>query len=161
MGVAIAETVFPNLTTFFRYFTLSFENSMGNIATPDLLSKSDYDPNYSWGMIHIVWFVWFANQFIVTIILMNLLIAVLGDSYANITSNQSQIRFNEEAIMNRDYYHLVHAGVHSTYLYKLFENKKENHYPISLLSFKIDPKSMNEWSGISSKIVGEIRYKFD
>jgi hypothetical protein len=112
-------------------------------------------------MIHTVWFIWFANQFVVTIILMNLLIAVLGDTYANITSNQSQIRFNEEATMNRDYYHLVHAGVNNSYIYKLFDDKKIQHNPISLLSFKIEPKSMNEWAGVSSKIVGEIRMKFD
>ena len=160
MGVALVDSMFPNLVPFFRYFTLAFENSMGAISTP-ALSTSDYSADYSWGMIHAVWFIWFANQFVVTIILMNLLIAVLGDTYANITSNQSQIRFNEEATMNKDYYHLVHAGVNNSYVYKLFEGKKEQHHPISLLSFKIEPKSMNEWAGVSSKIVGEIRIKFD
>lgn len=163
MGVALADSMFPHLVPFFRYFTAAFENSMGAISTPGIAidANSAYAADYSWGMIHVVWFIWFANQFVVTIILMNLLIAVLGDTYANITSNQSQIRFNEEATMNRDYYHLVHAGVNSSYVYKLFEGKKEQHHPISLLSFKIEPKSMNEWAGVSSKIVGEIRIKFD
>jgi hypothetical protein len=68
--------------------------------------------------------------------------------------------------MNRDYYHLIHAGVNSSYMYKLASfssghSKKEEHNPISLLSFKIEPKSLNEWAGVSSKIVGEIRLKFD
>jgi len=160
MGVVMADSMFPSLIPFFQYFTGAFENSMGAISTP-AVSTSAYSANYSWGMIHVVWFIWFANQFVVTIILMNLLIAVLGDTYANITSNQSQIRFNEEATMNRAHYHLVHAGVNSSCIYKLFDGKKEQHHPISLLSFKIEPKSMNEWAGVSSKIVGEIRLKFD
>jgi len=160
MGVETADSMLPNLVPFFRYFTAAFENSMGAISTPTL-SPAAYSDDYSWGMIHAVWFIWFANQFVVTIILMNLLIAVLGDTYANITSNQSQIRFNEEATMNSDYYHLVHAAVNSSYVYKLFDGKKAQHHPISLLSFKIEPKSMNEWAGVSSRIVGEVRTKFD
>jgi hypothetical protein len=41
MGVALADSMFPNLVPFFRYFTGAFENSMGNISTP-VLSPSGY-----------------------------------------------------------------------------------------------------------------------
>jgi hypothetical protein len=44
MGVHYGDSIFPNLVPFFRYFTLSFENSMGNISTPEL-SSTNYTAN--------------------------------------------------------------------------------------------------------------------
>ena len=46
MGVTYGDSIFPNLIPFFQYFTLSFENSMGNITTPQL-SDTDYSANYA------------------------------------------------------------------------------------------------------------------
>jgi hypothetical protein len=71
------------LNRFFRSVIQAYRNSIGDLAPPehatwDSLDISDHSKNI---MKLIIWAIWFLNQWIVLICLLNFLIAIVSQSY--------------------------------------------------------------------------------
>lgn len=65
------------------YLAQTYRNSIGDIAVPSYSfweSQKEF-PDIQNKMIIIIWFTWLMNQFFLTIILLNFLIAILAESF--------------------------------------------------------------------------------
>ena len=69
-----------------------------------MISHEDYVKGPHLVLVDVIWCFWFLNEFVVTIILMNLLIALLIDTHAYVTSHQHIIRYRQEATQNLEFY---------------------------------------------------------
>jgi len=63
---------------------------------------ADHYPVTSAFYIGIIWFMWFANQFFILIILLNFLIAVISQSYENVMSKAVISKYRQRAQLNRE-----------------------------------------------------------
>jgi len=65
-------------------FINSFENSIGNINTPEY-PKIVNVKGLSWVLMTVqltmIWVIWFLNQYVILVIMLNFLIAVISDTY--------------------------------------------------------------------------------
>ena len=82
-----------------------FNNAIGNIATPTYTKWTaikDTHPNLSTSMVGYLWILWFLQILFMLITLLNFLIAIISDSYADVMSKalvhqySSKCDFNEE-----------------------------------------------------------------
>ena len=53
-------------------------------------------------MVCFIWVLWFANQFLNLIILLNFLIAIISQSYDNVMSKSLEYKYNQRCQMNRE-----------------------------------------------------------
>lgn len=53
-------------------------------------------------MVCFIWILWFANQFLNLIILLNFLIAIISQSYDNVMSKSLEYKYNQRCQMNRE-----------------------------------------------------------
>ena len=78
---------------FCYYFIFSWNNSVSNPSEPDdsFWTKNHHDPDSTTLtlMKTLVYFVWIMNQYILLIILLNLLISIMSHNYECYMSNQS------------------------------------------------------------------------
>jgi len=79
------------------YMISAFENGIGNINPPSL---DNWLPKWNNGkaisytsqiIIFEIYFVWLMNQIVMLIVLLNFIIALISDVYAEITENKTQI----------------------------------------------------------------------
>lgn len=107
------EKTYPNIHPFFGYFLYCFENSIGNITNPTfeiwqtiLAEKADH--HWSFGyilaqtMVYLIYLVWFFNQYFIYILLLNFLIAVISQSYADVMANANISQYKQRAELNRE-----------------------------------------------------------
>ena len=62
----------------------TFQNSIGNINTPNYLKfkgSSRLSDSYKSIQLGMIWIVWFLNQYVILVIMLNFLIAVISDTY--------------------------------------------------------------------------------
>jgi len=65
-------------------FINSFENSIGNISPPDypkIVNVKGLSRVLANVQLAMIWVVWFLNQYIILVIMLNFLIAVISDTY--------------------------------------------------------------------------------
>jgi hypothetical protein len=93
-----------------------YRNSIGDIATPgydywsnnidaiEKAAKTDtpalYGTGRSYIMICIIWSIWFLNQYLVLIILLNFLIAIISQSYDSVMSTSLQTKYTQRCDLN-------------------------------------------------------------
>ena len=53
-------------------------------------------------MLFTIWLVWFLQQFIILICLLNFLIAIVSQSYENVMSKKEQFKYRERVLMNKE-----------------------------------------------------------
>ena len=53
--------------------------------------------------IYLIWLLWFANQFLILIILLNFLIAVLGKSQSDVMDGALMFKYQQRCELNREY----------------------------------------------------------
>lgn len=82
-----ADTEFPNLDRLSRSFLRIFRNSLGDIQAPTYTYWTEVQKQSALGniMIYSVWLVWLGNELLMMIVLLNFLIAIVGDSYNKIS----------------------------------------------------------------------------
>ena len=71
------------------YMLFTYRNTIGDVKPPIYtywLEKAEDNPNTAWIMITLMWLIWFLNQWIVVIIIFNLMIAIISQTYERITS---------------------------------------------------------------------------
>ena len=118
--------------SFFNYLILVFENSIGNIEDPTYNESKHFVGSSS---VYILWGVWWFNQFMVVIILLNFLIAVISQSYENVMNSSTILKFKDIAQLNREAYMILQfLGVKMIYTNQIImtipdeenvENKEE------------------------------------
>ena len=83
LGVNVKADAYPGMNDFGMQFINTFENAIGNVQNPDVnLWINSENPSKS--MVTLIYFIWFVNQFLATIVLINFLIAVISQSYENV-----------------------------------------------------------------------------
>ena len=110
---------FPDIHPVFGYFFYTFENSIGNIQLPSyeiwlaIIEDKKYNvpsrPNYwTFGyvfasiMIYMIYTVWFLNQYFIYILLLNFLIAVISQSYADVMTHANIQTYKQRSELNRE-----------------------------------------------------------
>ena len=103
---------YPGMLDGIRITVQTYRNSIGDITTPNY-SKwltleqqneiSHEDLEYVMGL---AWMFWILNQIITLIILLNFLIAVISDSYANVNSVKDMYTFYHKASLNYECYEI-------------------------------------------------------
>lgn len=86
------EGTYSNMYPVFEYFTMTFENGLGNIAQPDV-SFWLYETGYQYYMVYCIWIIWFLNQMVITIVMLNFLIAVISQTYEDVLSKSLVIKY--------------------------------------------------------------------
>jgi len=83
----------------------SFENSIGNIQAPNYPEFKGKDLNsFLKGVqIFLIWFVWFANQYIILVIMLNFLISVISDTYVKITELSKMHTYRYRSQLNIEF----------------------------------------------------------
>lgn len=84
------------------FFITTFEYSIGNINPPSYelwinkMHANEHD-QVNWWVCHIsiylIWLLWFGNQFLLLIILLNFLIAVLGKSQSDVMDGALMFKY--------------------------------------------------------------------
>jgi sensor histidine kinase YesM len=112
LGVEIFNDEYDGLPIFPTYLMYAYRNAIGDLAAPKYiywLEKAEEEPYGSWMMIILIWILWVLNQWIIFIILLNFLIAIVGDSYA-MANLQKEIHLYENyALLNLEYLAMSNA----------------------------------------------------
>ena len=83
---------------FVGMFLYVWENSIGNINDP--ADESFTDKGFP--VVLLIWLIWFTNQFIIVIILLNFLIAVISQSYENVMNSKTIKKYKDIAHLNKE-----------------------------------------------------------
>ena len=117
---------FPNLDNVTTFFLQTFENSLGNISNPSYALWSAKlhcvghpddakcapevvgvrTPQTYWISqlsIYLIWVVWFMNQFLILIILLNFLISVISKSYSDVMDSALMFKYVQMCELNREF----------------------------------------------------------
>lgn len=86
----------------------TFENSIGNIASPtydDLISVDNLKdfPTHVNLQIALIWLIWFLNQYFVFVIVLNFLISVIGNTYADVMDKKVSNSYIYKNELNIEY----------------------------------------------------------
>ena len=72
------------MNLFSSYILYTYRNSIGDIEAPVYsywIAEAETKPVLGWSMIYLIWFVWFLNQWINLIIMLNFLIAIVNQCH--------------------------------------------------------------------------------
>ena len=84
IGLEVATDDYGEMNRYGRTFIQAYRNSIGDLAAPTHAKWNEFattdkdNEGLANLMVHIIWVVWFFNQFIVVIILLNFLIAIIS-----------------------------------------------------------------------------------
>lgn len=86
----------------------SYRNSISDIQVPKYpfwteVAQLEEGKYYGYFMIACIWCIWLVNQFFITIILLNFLIAIIVQSYESVMSKSIINIYSTKAAWNRDY----------------------------------------------------------
>ena len=127
--------------TYQAMFMYVWENSIGNIQDPIINPTEKAEV-----VLATIWFVWWLNQFIIVIIMLNFLISVISQSYENVMNSHKIKRYQDIATFNKEVYEFLAAiGILS-----FISNKKQiNQNKIVIAAESNDEASdeTDEWVG--------------
>lgn len=92
----------------FVFAITSYRNSISDIQVPQYpfwtkVTQLEQGAAYGHVMIACIWGIWLINQFFITIILLNFLIAIIVQSYESVMSKSIINIYSTKAAWNRDY----------------------------------------------------------
>ena len=92
----------------FVFAITSYRNSISDIQVPKYpfwakVTKLEEGATYGYFMIACIWSILLVNQFFITIILLNFLIAIIVQSYESVMSKSIVNIYSTKAAWNRDY----------------------------------------------------------
>ena len=76
IGMDIFDDDYVGFNLQIAYFVYTYRNSIGDVQGPGYnywLNEAENEPGPAWIMISVIWILWFFNQFINLIILLNFL----------------------------------------------------------------------------------------
>ena len=124
-----------------------WENSIGNINDPD------FDANVikNEKVLKIIWLVWWLNQFVIVIIMLNFLISVISQSYENVMNSKEVMKYRNRSTYNREtYYFLDMICLLNFFTFKKLTGRKqinENQIIISIPTAASIVEETSEWAG--------------
>ena len=100
LGAKIDESNFEGLNIYFMYGMFSFENALGWINNPELDFWQNQNRNkfIETG----IWFIWFFNQLLLLIIMMNFLISLVTTVFQDVMSKKLEIEYELKCKLNRE-----------------------------------------------------------
>ena len=104
-GMEIFLDDYAGFNTQSAYLVYAYRNSIGDLSAPVYnfwLSQEKNNPQFAWFMIKTIWFFWFFNQMVNLIILLNFLIALIGETYGHITSQKIVFAYDHRASLNQE-----------------------------------------------------------
>ena len=102
LGAEFGLGDYPGLNNFMQLAIISFRNSIGDIQIAGYSKLQGEDTPLSWMLIIVIWVFWFMNIGLMCIILMNFLIAVISESYTNVSESKTQYVYKDKADMNSE-----------------------------------------------------------
>jgi len=94
---------YPSMDKFIAIFMMVFRNSMGDLSGPKYNAWEDRkDEAYktSIAAIYIVWVIWALNLFITLIVMLNFLIAEVGNTYNKVSMLGEKSHYRQAALTN-------------------------------------------------------------
>ena len=104
LGFEIDDGDYSSMGQASIYALQTYRNSVGDIAAPAYSfweSQTDF-PHLQSKMIMIIWFAWLMNQFFLTIILLNFLIAILAESFTVVMEQELQCKYKSKVALNKE-----------------------------------------------------------
>lgn len=96
---------YPSVIKILPIFIQQFRNSIGDIAPPgydnwndNLKNKEDIGSSYI--MIYMLWVIWLINIILMLIVMLNFLIAEVGNTYAKASMLGEKFHYRERAVLN-------------------------------------------------------------
>jgi hypothetical protein len=68
-----------------------------------MTGKEKINPFLSGVQIFMIWFIWFANQYIILVIMLNFLISVISDTYVRVTERNKMHTYRYRNQLNIEY----------------------------------------------------------
>lgn len=94
---------YPDITKFSALFLNTFRTSVGDISAPMYSSWSDRKKETkktTYAAIYLIWIIWLVNVFIMLIIMLNFLIAEVGNTYQKVYSLGEKSHYRASAVIN-------------------------------------------------------------
>ena len=104
LGLEIYYDDYGGLGILPTYMMFTYRNTLGDITAPGYnywLNQSETDPLLSNFMIITIWAFWIINQWLVLIIILNILIAIISNAYDTTVSNHTNDKYRYRAEINR------------------------------------------------------------
>ena len=125
---------YPDLNIFMTYLLYTYRNSIGDVSPPIYtywLTETETNPGISWTMIIIIWTVWFINTWINLIIMLNFLIALIGQSYDKVMAEEDILIYEHKSLLNNEY-QLIMQSIYSLKRFDTmvisYDTKKNLHF---------------------------------
>lgn len=103
-GIKISETDYKNVSSYLAYIIVIFRNSIGDEQVPDTAFWSTQKrmefPLLNKAVIGYSWFLWMLNACFMLIMLLNLLIAIISQSYDQVMTNSHVLLYNQRCLFN-------------------------------------------------------------
>jgi len=98
LGVKFSDNNFTQLSEFFILGISSYRNSIGDIQAPEYGAEVQNQGTH----LFVIWLCWYLNQFLVMIVLLNFLISVIGETYANVTGQAMMHMYKQRSDLNHE-----------------------------------------------------------
>ena len=92
---------YTGLSRFLIIFIQVFRNSIGDIAVPQTKHFCQADDQCNYLSLVVMWILFFMNEFMVLIILLNFLIAVISSSHENVMAKKKEYMFRNIVSLNQ------------------------------------------------------------
>ena len=116
LNLEVDDEEYPKVNFFTRVLLLTYRNSIGDIQVPDYKTwLNAYDESVGGSeskqlqILVLVWSVWFFNQLICLIILLNFLIAVISQGYDIVVAESNIDKYMTRGDFNLEYNILMSA----------------------------------------------------
>ena len=134
----------PDVPSGSALFIESFENSIGNINNPNYL-KLTVGKDLSQFMANIqlftIWTVWFLNQYVILVVMLNFLISVISDTYAGVQERSKMHLYRYRSQLNIEFLEirdLFFAPKQISCLINVTSNETYNVEPEQIEEFQVE-----------------------
>lgn len=116
---------YPEVTQFLQYYLQGWRNSIGDIQPPayDFWNeriaagaKEGENTAFEYFMIYTIWLIFiFFNVILLLIILLNCLVAIVGESFSIVMAEKTNNIYQFRSLLNLEYIEILGVGVFKTY----------------------------------------------
>lgn len=104
-GNKLSEKEYDNLNEFWASDIYTYRNSVGDLQLPDAsfwIDREEAAPLVSGSMAVLLWFLWFLNNLLLCILMLNFLIAIISQSFERMMEQQLVTNYGHRIEFNRD-----------------------------------------------------------
>ena len=150
---------YKGMSEHLQYMVQVFRNAIGDISLPNydvwLWYINNGKPAIGYVMMTLIWAIWLANIFFCLIILLNFLIAIIGQSYEQVMERKNQFKYQHRSELNRECFLFLRTF---TSLSKLFREDGGSFNVVYIWSAIAGADDESEdWFGMLSSVKGHIK----